>query len=422
MNTASHEELKLVLPCIKPYPPHTVTLITQFTLSRLARFERTLATWDGPLSITVYLTDPEDILAFSSYLRTSPAHLARFSSKRVALTVVKPDYSSADEAILRRLQYPINRLRNEALANAQTDWVVVTDADFVPSPGMQGLLATRGVALIEERHKRAGAALSPTLHRTAVAVSAFALAPGYSASYPATPAALEKLVFGVFPPLASLTDANAGHGPSMPSLLLQAGPTTSRLSTSQTLPSDWSFPVAYEPQWEPYYLLHRASHPLYDEKFTDQGGDKQSHALLLNALGFEFHVLRDVWFMHPPKRLMSKDKANEGEGEIDEEWPGARLYKAQQQAREREKNAGDAGAGAGVGKGGEAEGREADHDPAHFSHAQRDRDRYRYFQNWLPEMEKRWGGMVRWPRGADARVMAGGRSFGRARAAVVFGL
>lgn len=284
---------------------------------------------------------------------------------------------------------------------------------------MHALLVQRGVGLINERHaKRAGdRSASPTLKRTAVALSAFALAPGFSAAYPSTPAALARLVFDVDPPLATLTDANAGHGPSMPSLLLRAGRTSHR-HAAKDLPPDWAFPVAYEPQWEPYCLLHRASHPLYDERFSDQGGDKQSHALLLNALGFEFFVLRDVWFMHPPKRLWAKDDAaGVGAGtaadEIDEAWPGARLVsKAKGKA---------AVAGAG-GVADEAEAREADHDPAHFSHAQRDASRFRYFQDFLPEMEASWGSNVRWPRGAGARVVSGGRSFGRAGARGVFGL
>lgn len=409
------DALTLTLPCQRAWPSNAVTLITQFTLSRLSRFERTLREWDGPISVTVYLTDQEDVIALDAYLRTSAEHLARFSPTRVALTVVKPDYSLGDGALVARLRYPINRLRNLALGNAPSEHVVVTDADFVPSPGMHALLAQRGVGLIAERHaRRAGDKhASPTLRRIAVAVSAFALAPGYSAAYPSTPQALSRLVFEVDPPLAALTDANAGHGPSMPSLVLRAG-TTSHRHATKDLPADWSFPVAYEPQWEPYYLLHRASHPLYDERFSDQGGDKQSHALLLNALGFEFHVLRDVWFMHPPKRLWATDgdaHAAKGADEIDEAWPGARLVqKANQQAT---------AAGGAVD---EAEGRREDHDPAHFSHAQRDAKRFRYFQDFLPEMEGRWGANVRWPRGADARVVAGGRSFGRARAGAVFGL
>jgi len=37
---------------------------------------------------------------------------------------------------------------------------------------------------------------------------------------------------------------------------------------------------------------------LYDERFLNQGGDKQEHAVLLNAEGFRFFVVRDHFIYH----------------------------------------------------------------------------------------------------------------------------
>lgn len=377
MSAEPEAKLLLRIPSSRHWQEEAVTLVTQFTISRLLRFERMLREWDGPLSVTIYLTDASDIDALQSYF-SDESKLASF--RKIALTVVKPDYSINEEALVARLRYPINRLRNLALDLAPTLFVLVTDVDFVPSPNMHTLLHTRGVPLI--LHPSAPTS-SPTLYRTAIAISAFILSPSLSPSYPTTPSLLSSFLSSS-PPLAALTDSNAGHGPSLPSLLFHAGP--SGLSSLLDWPRKrWSYDVCYEPQWEPYYLLHRASHPLYDERFTDQGGDKQSHALLLNALGFDFKILRDVWFMHPPKGEPGED-----------EWPSARLA--------------DPG----------EEGREMD-DPTHFSNGQRDETRWRYFEDFLPELERRWGANVRWPRGCSARVV-GGRSFGRAKAGTIFGM
>lgn len=363
----------LRIPSSRVWPLDAVTLVTQFSVSRLGRVERTLAEWDGPVSLAIYLTDQSDIPLLEDYLLADPARLAAF--RTVALTVVKPDYAVSEPALVARLRYPINRLRNLALALAPTLYVLVTDADFVPSPRMHELLASRGVPLIA--HPTLHTA-SPTLRRTAVAISAFMLSSAPNTTFPSTPALLAAAL-DAHPPLASLTDANAGHGPSLPSLLTP--PPTLR---SPAHPAKWwSYDICYEPQWEPYYLLHRPSHPLYDERFSDQGGDKQSHALLLNALGYEFKALRDVWFMHPPK------------GAVDEQWPSARLVDPNAPAE--------------------------DHDAAHFSVAQRDQKRFRYFEDYVPEIQRRFGWAFRWPGGCPAGVV-GVRSFGRARAGVVFGM
>lgn len=394
------KEIIADFPSLFDWPSNAVTLVTQFTVGRLPRFERTLREWDGPVSFTIYLTDAIDIVKLEKYLVSSPTILERWQT--FALTIVKPDYSVSQEALTLRLRYPINKLRNLALVLAPTHYVLNVDVDFVPSPNMHHLLQSRGVPLI--RHGLAGTSSSPTLRRTAIAISAFALSPSYTGEYPSTPSSLAAALYAS-PPLATLTDPNAGHGPSLPSLLFHlpflSSPPRPPLPPTQ---ATWSYSITYEPQWEPYYLLHRASHPLYDERFTDQGGDKQSHALVLNALGYEFRMLRDVWFMHPPKGVkvvVASDSEESEEEEDGDEWPSARLIDPEQEER----------------------GDDKDHDPSHFnSVAQRDQRRFRYFQDWLPEVQEVWGANVRWPRGAGAREVARGRNFGRGRAGTVFGI
>ncbi|KAM0788786.1 hypothetical protein ACM66B_002875 [Microbotryomycetes sp. NB124-2] len=398
-NAVPSDELQLAWPIGNRWRSDAITLVTQLSISRLARFERILANWDGPVSVSIYLTDETDVHALRSHLKS---HAATERWQDVSLTVVKPDYTVSEQALLKRLRYPINKLRNIALKAAATSFVLVVDADFVPSPVMHEVLRTRAVPTIRHAHRASG---SPTMLKTAIAVSAFTLTADHTGPFPSNTAELSDAL-NARPPGAQLTDRNAGHGPSMPSLLLATSPFASPSFTIPTRPW-WSYSVCFEPQWEPYYMMHRASHPLYDERFSDQGGDKQSHALLLNALGFEFRVLRDVWFMHPPKSSgsgvrdsTSKVSISSAEpevvDEVDERWPSARLVDPDQSL---------------------------EHDGAHFNfHAQKDERRFRYFQDFLPEMSRAWGGDFRWPRGCDARTVARGRMFGKAGASAVFGL
>ncbi|GAA5925852.1 hypothetical protein JCM3775_005134 [Rhodotorula graminis] len=405
------EPLVVELPSSAPVAPTDVTLVTQLSVSRLGRLDRLLAAWDGPVSAAIYLVDEADIATLSAHL--SPTRLGSPDWHRVSFVVVKPDFSVAESALLERLRYPINRLRNLALSAAPSPYTLVIDVDFVPSPNLHSVLVERGVPLIGRAQHSSLGARSPTLRPVAVVVPTFALSSAFDGAYPNSTAELEAL-FMADPPVASLTDANAGHGPTLPSLLFSLSRTSSSSSPSSRVPPSaspdpsHSYELCYEPQWEPYYLVSRASHPLYDERFTDQGGDKQAHALVLNALGFEFRaVLGDAWVVHPPK--LDRDE---------EAWPAARLV--QRHGRPERAAAADDAA---LELGAAAEQDDGDEDEGHFNlAAQRDQSRFRYFEDFLPEMERTWGSNVRWPRGCGASVVGGGRSFGRARAGSMFGL
>ena len=58
-----------------------------------------------------------------------------------------------------------------------------------------------------------------------------------------------------------------------------------------------AYEVCFTSQWEPYYVVSKEA-PLYDERFLNQGGDKQEHAVLLNAEGYRFFVVRDHFIYH----------------------------------------------------------------------------------------------------------------------------
>ncbi|GAA6022097.1 hypothetical protein JCM10207_000761 [Rhodosporidiobolus poonsookiae] len=383
---ARDQDQVLSVPACHLFPPDSVTLATHFTLSRLNRFERLLDSWDGPVSATIYLTDATDIRQLLQHI-SRPFVSARW--RKISLTIVKPDYSATQSALLRRLRYPINRLRNLALEAAASDYTLLVDVDFVPSVGMHTRLRTHAGRFLRRFafHDRS----SPTWQRTAIVIPTFALATTSNRSLPLSIAALSELASADLPAI-HLTDRNAGHGPTLPSLLFRQARRRAHHSGSATPP--FLYPLTYEPQWEPYYLLARASHPLYDERFTDQGGDKQAHALVLNVLGFDFRVATDVAVVHPPKTDLQK-----------EAWPSARLVDSNSTVAEHDRML-------------EVNQESADH----FNlAAQKDEARFRYFQDLLPEVTRAWGWNARWPRASGARFV-GERSFGRGKATGAFGL
>lgn len=75
--------------------------------------------WPGPMSLALYLTDAE-AQQFLHFVETSPVLSVR---KDVAYHVVYRDGPL----------YPVNQLRNVALAQAITPYVFLSDIDFLPA-------------------------------------------------------------------------------------------------------------------------------------------------------------------------------------------------------------------------------------------------------------------------------------------------
>ncbi|KAF9152600.1 hypothetical protein DFQ26_000842 [Actinomortierella ambigua] len=244
-------------------------MIAQFSINRLDRFEHAMRVWQGPISVVIYLQDKNDIFELKKYFERE-GKLELYKS--TTLTIVKPDFASNDY-----LRYPINHLRNLGILAAPTDYIFVIDADFVPTTNFYKFAKSTVVERLEK-----------TTYPTAYVVPCVAIQESYSGAYPDTVQELQALMAkGV----AYITDPRAGHGP-----------TGSKLFTRTPLLSSHSKPVyevCFESQWEPYYIVDRRNmHPYYDERFKDQGGDKQSHALLMNAIGFKFLVIRDHFIYH----------------------------------------------------------------------------------------------------------------------------
>ncbi|KAI8368248.1 glycosyl-transferase for dystroglycan-domain-containing protein [Radiomyces spectabilis] len=292
-----------------------ITLISQFSVNRLSVFAEVIKIWEGPISIAIYLTEPEDIDTLQSFF-SNVENRDLFS--RVSFTLLKPDFTNLD-----RLRYPINHLRNLAISAASTGFIFVFDADFLPSENLYNYVRK----------------LLPTMDsKTALVVPCYAIRESYRhLPFPRTINDLRSLVDQN---IAYITDPGAGHGPTLAKEIALASP----MKQSTT-----GYEVCFESQWEPYYIVPKAS-PLYDVRFRNQGGDKQSHALQLNAEGYRFMVLHHVFMIHKDHSKMV--------------WPG----------------------------GG-------------FEKSQKAKNQWNYFSEFMQEMQAIYGKNVRWPRGCSAQAV-----------------
>ncbi|KAF8974104.1 hypothetical protein BGZ46_009777 [Entomortierella lignicola] len=251
----------------KSFSKRDVSMVAQFSISRLDRFESARAVWDGPISAVIYLPTNTDIVELQKYFER-PGKLALYDS--VTLTIVKPNYSLGTHK-----RYPINHLRNIGIQTTSTDYIYVIDADFVPSTKLYSFAVATLIPLFEK-----------AVHPVAYVVPCLAIKIDYKGRYPDTIKELQPLMNSG---KAYITDPRAGHGPTFTSLFMN----------QPIFGNTPAYEVCYESQWEPYYIVKRDwAMPYYDERFKNQGGDKQSHALLLNALGYKFLVIRDHFMYH----------------------------------------------------------------------------------------------------------------------------
>nr|XP_035118349.2 xylosyl- and glucuronyltransferase LARGE2 isoform X11 [Callithrix jacchus] len=102
-----------------PSRPHDVTLVAQLSMDRLQMLEALCRHWPGPMSLALYLTDAE-AQQFLRFVEASPVLAAR---QDVAYHVVYREGPL----------YPVNQLRNVALAQALTPYVFLSDIDFLPA-------------------------------------------------------------------------------------------------------------------------------------------------------------------------------------------------------------------------------------------------------------------------------------------------
>lgn len=256
---------------------YLITLVTQVSMDRLSILERSLRFWEGPVSLVIYVptkgVEGEDSEWQKIYVQKKLKSLNLSSQCHVTLV-----FGHSTEA-----DYPINVLRNIAIRQANTKYILLVDADFQPSPNFQQRFAT------VLKHQAQSA-------RTAFVIPAFEYIelPQKSDSVPQTKEELLQLLHREDP------------------FILPFRMTES--SESHRITDYWKWYRADKPyaissfsdKYEPYVVLQRHnSLPLYDERFSGYGMNKVTHITELFAANFTFIVLPNVWVIHLPHKISS---------------------------------------------------------------------------------------------------------------------
>ncbi|XP_069714242.1 xylosyl- and glucuronyltransferase LARGE2 [Phaenicophaeus curvirostris] len=237
--------------------PTDVTLVAQLSMDRLQMLEAICKHWVGPISLALYMSDAEA----QQFLRYAQASEVLSTRHNIAYHIVYKEGQF----------YPINLLRNVALANTQTPYVFLTDIDFLPMYGLYDYLRNSIQQL--ELPQRKAALIVPafeTLH--------------YRLTFPKSKAELLSMLdmgslytfrYHVWP---------KGHAP-----------TDYAKWRTATVP----YRVAWQPDFEPYIVVRRDC-PNYDQRFVGFGWNKVSHIMELDAQEYELLVLPNAFMIHMP--------------------------------------------------------------------------------------------------------------------------
>uniref|UniRef100_A0A287D220 LARGE xylosyl- and glucuronyltransferase 2 n=1 Tax=Ictidomys tridecemlineatus TaxID=43179 RepID=A0A287D220_ICTTR len=244
----------------KPPPPrpHDITLVAQLSMDRLQMLEVLCRHWPGPMSLALYLTDAE-AQQFLHFVEASPVLSAR---QDVAYHVVYREGPL----------YPVNQLRNVALAQALTPYVFLSDIDFLPAYSLYDYLRA-SIEQLELGSRRKAALVVPAFETLR-----------YRFTFPSSKAELLALLDSGLLYTFRYHEWPQGHAPT----------DYARWREAQA-----PYRVQWAADYEPYVVVPRDC-PRYDPRFVGFGWNKVAHIVELDVQEFELLVLPEAFTIHLP--------------------------------------------------------------------------------------------------------------------------
>lgn len=233
-----------------------VTVLVQLSFDRLQMVEELCKYWEGPVSLTFYVTDTE-LQQTINFIENSEVMKDRLD---IAYHAV---FKSGDS-------YPINELRNVGLRHITTPYVFLADADFLTMHDLYSNLKNY-ISTFNGMYKKA------------LIVPAFE-SQRYRTSLPKNKKELLQMLdsksvftfrYDVWP---------VGHSP---------------VNYQKWRTASTPYKVKWQPDFEPYIVVH-SNVTEYDRRFLGFGWNKVSHIMELEGQGYDFIVLPNAFIIHKP--------------------------------------------------------------------------------------------------------------------------
>lgn len=142
---------------------HELTFVSQVSMDRLTVLEQSLRTWNGPISLSIYVPISNSTKQIQDWQRL-------YINKKISFLNISLEKSSIILLPSSNVNhYPINLLRNLAVKMVKTRFMFLVDADFQPSPNLE----TNFLNILSKYHSNYLKAHDPNGCRMAFVVPAF---------------------------------------------------------------------------------------------------------------------------------------------------------------------------------------------------------------------------------------------------------
>eukprot|EP00191_Tetraselmis_sp_GSL018_P025045 CAMPEP_0177623176 /NCGR_PEP_ID=MMETSP0419_2-20121207/28763_1 /TAXON_ID=582737 /ORGANISM="Tetraselmis sp., Strain GSL018" /LENGTH=347 /DNA_ID=CAMNT_0019123711 /DNA_START=613 /DNA_END=1656 /DNA_ORIENTATION=+ len=192
------------------------------------------------------------------------------------------------------IRYPVNALRNVALAEARTDLVLLLDVDFILSSS-----ASRNFSLDSRLQQ---------MYRSCCLNKEILVLPAFQARSCET--ALASAQADKFEVVKLFED---GTIEQFAKREFDKGHRATNYERWKQARSEYA--LQYEEGFEPFVVAARALIPWYNPIFRGYGRNKVIHIFHCAAFGMAFYALADAWVIHSPHEPSAAFKATFGKGE-----------------------------------------------------------------------------------------------------------
>lgn len=262
-----------------------ITMLTFLSVSRLSQLKLQIQNWKGPISAAVVVTCEADMNKLLDFVRANEEFL-HMTSFHILVE------RSSDS-------FPYNILRNLAMREAETDYILAVDVDFI-TEGYERLQA-----LVRENEQVKEALHS---HRLLV-LPAFENTKAGS-EITAVPRSKDEVLRMVQEDLIApfqIHMFSKGHSPT-------------NFSKYYENATDVFYDIEYKNDFEPYIIGYRHGMPRYWNDFRSYYFNKCSYFLEAHLMGYKFSVLRDFFVFHMGQSGLDNSVPNIPINEKEKNW------------------------------------------------------------------------------------------------------
>ncbi|EFA82247.1 putative glycosyltransferase [Heterostelium album PN500] len=224
------------------------------SVDRLERLAWMADKWRAPISAAVYIQNDTEIEAIANLIRGSYS-VTQFVDIHLLYA--------------NNTRYPINTLRNLSIKHAETDWVLLMDADFIPPISLYK-------NIVQHTYK------VPRDELTAFVIPSFASSLDRFKIPDDKLDLLKEIKKKTIVP-TNLNVCPKCHTPS---------------NYTRWYKEKDTYEAKYQWVYEPYLVYRKIDAEPFDERLKGYGFDKNSQVFGMAVKGFKFVVLPECWIVH----------------------------------------------------------------------------------------------------------------------------